>query len=354
MAAESRLEDDRLGEAELSAQLTTDPGAFEFFQAVRLLERLFPGRRPVGGFGDPHDEVAHFSARPVIAFPPSEVHAIELPGDRPARMAVNFMGLVGPLGVLPHHYTLLVGERAQTRDRALRDFLDIFQHRLISLFYRAWLKYHFIAAYERDGRDGVTEHLRDFVGLGIPGSRDRLAVPDEALLFYAQALGPQQRPAVALEHMLRDYFGVPVEIEQFVGGWYALSPNTLCSLGAEGEGRGGPADQVGLGAVVGDEIWDQQARVRIRLGPLTRGQYERFLPGGRGHEALQTLTRFFTHDQFDVDVQLVLAHDEVPSCVIGGDHGQTAPLGWCTWMRTGAFGRDADETVLNLSGASGP
>src|SRR5689334_2843833 len=150
MAAESRLEDDRLGAAELTAQLTMDPGAFEFFQAVRLLERLFPGRRPVGGFGDPHEEVAHFSARPVIAFPPSEVHAIEIPGELPARMVVNFMGVVGPLGVLPHHYTLLVAERAQTRDRALRDFLDIFQHRLISLFYRAWLKYHFTTAYERD------------------------------------------------------------------------------------------------------------------------------------------------------------------------------------------------------------
>ena len=94
--------------------------------------------------------------------------------------------------------------------------------------------------------------------------------------------------------------------------------------------------------------------MRIRLGPLTRGQYDRFLPGGPAHEALQTLTRFFTHDQFDVDVQLVLAQDEVPSCVIGGDRGQTASLGWCTWMRTGAFGRDADETVFTLSGASGP
>jgi type VI secretion system protein ImpH len=345
MAPESRLENARLDDAELAAQLTTDPAAFEFFQAVRLLERLFPERRPVGGFGDPGAEVVHFSARPAIAFPPSAVHSVDLPGSRPARMVVNFMGLIGPLGVLPHHYTLFVAETARARSRALRDFLDIFQHRLISLFYRAWRKYHFTATYERGGRDGVTEHLRDLIGLGITAFRDRFRIPDEALLFYAGALAPQPRSAVALEQLLEDYFQVPVEIEQFVGGWYALSGGTLCSLGADA----GPADQVGLGAVVGDEIWDQQARVRIRLGPLRREQYERFLPTGADFEALRTLTRFFSHDQFDFEVQLVLARGDVPGCELGADDGRAAPLGWSTWMRTRPFARDADDAVLTLS-----
>lgn len=345
MATESRLEDARLGAAELAAQLTTDPSAFEFFQAVRLLERLFPERRRVGGFGDPRDEVVHFSARPSIAFPASEVHSVDLPGNRPARMVVNFMGLIGPLGVLPYHYTLLIAERARVRDRAPRDFIDIFQHRLISLFYRAWLKYRFTTIYEQGGRDGVSEHLRDLVGLGLATFRDRLPVADEALLFYAGLLAPQPRSAIALEQMLQDYFEVPVEIEQFVGGWYPLSPNTLCSVGAEA----GPADQVGLGAVVGDEIWDQQARVRIRLGPLTRTQYDRLVPGGDWHEPLRTLTRFFSHDQFDFEVQLVLARDDVPGCVLGGVEQRGAPLGWCTWIRTAPFARDADDTVLTLS-----
>ena len=349
MAAESRMEKPGLGAAELAAQLTTDPAGFSFFQAVRLLGRLFPERRPVGGFGTPAEEVVHFSARTTIAFPPAEIHAIDLPGDRPARMVVAFMGLVGPLGVLPHQYTMLVGERARAHDRGLRDFLDIFQHRFLSLFYRAWEKYHFTTTYERDGRDGVTEHLRDLIGLGITGFRDRFAIPDEALLSYAGDLAPQSRPAAALQQMLEDVLDVPVELEQFVGGWYSLAASTQCSLGAEA----GPADQIGLGAVVGDEIWDQQARVRVRLGPLTRKQYDRFLPGGAAYETVRTLTRFFTHDQFDFEIQLVLARDEVPGCALGADDAQAAPLGWCTWIRTGAFGRDADETVLTLAGATG-
>ena len=344
MATEGGVEDPRLGGAEAEAELAANPSSFGFFQAVRLLSRLYPERRGVGVFGDPGTEVVHFSARPVIAFPPSELHSVDLPANRPARMVVNFMGLIGPLGVLPYNLTLLVAERARARDRALRDFLDIFQHRLISLFYRAWEKYHFTATYERDGRDGVTEHLRDLIGLGIGAFRNRAVVPDEALLFYAGLIGQQPRSAVALQQLLVDFFGVPVEVEQFVGGWYALSSGTQCSVGDET----GPAAQLGLGAVVGDEIWDQQARVRVRIGPLTREQYERFLPSGTAHEALRSVARFFTHDQFDFEVQLVLARDEVPGCVLGSDEQTPPPLGWGTWLRTRPFARDADETILTL------
>ncbi len=112
----------------------------------------------------------------------------------------------------------------------------------------------------------------------------------------------------------------------------------------------GPAEQLGLGAVVGDEMWDQQARVRLRLGPLTREQYqyERFLPKGSGYELLRTLARFFCHDQFDFDIQLVLAREEVPGCVLGSDAEEPTPLGWRTWLRTKPFAHDADDTILTL------
>jgi type VI secretion system protein ImpH len=342
MASEGRMEDAGVTNAEVAEQLTLDPPAYGFFQAVRLLERLFPDRGSVGRFSDPAAEVVQFSARPVINFPASEIHAVDLPTSRPGRMVVNFMGLIGPLGVLPYHYTQHVAERSRVRDRALRDFLDMFQHRLISLFYRAWEKYHFTAAYERDGRDGVSEHLRDLIGLGIAAFRNRFSVPDEALLQYAGVLGQQPRSALALQQLLEDILDVPVAVEQFIGGWYRLSPGTQCRVGEET----GPAEQLGLGAVVGDEMWDQQARVRLRLGPLTRPQYEHFLPNGGGHDLLRTVTRFFSHDQVDFEIQLVLVRDDVPGCVLGADEG--VPLGWRTWLRTKPFAQDADDTILTL------
>jgi type VI secretion system protein ImpH len=332
-----------LGQPELKAQLTEDPTSFEFFQAVRVLERLYPGRGPVGMFHHPSEEVARFTVNPDTAFPASEIQTLGLDDAKPARMGVNFMGLTGPEGVLPYCYSLLVSERIRERDTTLRDFLDIFHHRIISLFYRAWEKYRFAVSYERDQQDRLTQHLKDLVGLGEPGLQNRLGVRDDALLFYAGLLGPQQRSAAALEQMVEDYFGVPAEVEQFVGGWYPLSASTECTLGDERDA----SEQLGWGAVAGEEVWDPQARVRLRLGPLTRRQYDEFLPFGSAYGALRTLTRFFCGEQFDFEVQLVLARDEVPPSILGGDD-PGSPLGWCTWMRSQPFSRNADDTILTL------
>jgi type VI secretion system protein ImpH len=328
---------------ELEDQLKESPTAFEFFQAVRLLERLLPDRSPVGLFGDPAEEVTRFVVNPDTAFPAGEIQSLELRGDAPARMAVNFMGLTGPEGVLPYSYSLLVSERMRARDTTLRDFLDLFHHRIISLFYRAWEKYRFGVAHERNQRDIVTQHLKDLVGLGESRLQERLAIRDDVLLFYAGLLAPQQRSAAALQQLVEDYFGVRVEVEQFVGGWYPLSPETQCAVGEDDDA----SEQLGWGAVAGDAVWDPQARVRLRLGPLTRRQYDDFLPNGSAFEPLQTLTRFFSGDQLDFEVQLQLARDEVPACALGVD-GPGSPLGWCTWMRSQAFARDPDDTVLTL------
>ncbi len=329
----------------LEEWLAEDPTSFEFFQAVRLLERLLPHRTPVGNFGNPAHEVVRFVVPPTTVFPASEIQALDVPPDRPPRMAVNFMGLTGPLGVLPIDYTTQVAERVRARDYALRDFLDIFHHRIISLFYRGWEKYRFTVAYERDRQDRFTGHLLDLVGLGTDGLRNRMPVWDEALAFYTGLLALQSRPAVALQQLLEDYFAVPVEIEQFVGGWYALDVGTQCHLGEET----GPSEQLGMGAVVGDEVWDQQSRVRIRLGPLTRRQYDEFLPTGSAYEPLRSLVRFYGGEQFDFEIQLVLVRDDVPGCVLGLDDDGVPPLGWCTWLRTSPFVRDPDETILTLS-----
>lgn len=343
----------------LEELLWREPTAFAFFQAVHLLECLNPGRQPVGG-DTPVDEVVRFAVNPQVAFTAAEIQDLQAGlDDEPPRMVVNFLGLTGPVGVLPLEYSALVAEQSRARNYALRDFLDIFHHRIISLLYLAWENSQFPAAYERrqktgslddDGRRGqrdrLTSHLMDLIGMGAEGVQRRLPVPDESLLPYTGLLAMRSRPAVALQQMLEDYFDVPVEIEQFVGAWYPVPADAYCELDVD---DGGPSRQLGMGAVVGDEIWDPQARARVRLGPLTRRQYDRFLPGGSDYQALGALTRLFVGDELDMEVQLVLARDEVPWCALGVDDGDSTPLGWCTWLRTGSFSRDPDETTLTLS-----
>ena len=338
------MEEPRVRLGAIEEALDREPFSFEFFQAVRLLQQLRPDRARVGRYGNPDDEAVHFGATPSTAFPASQIQALEREEGLPPRLLVNFMGVTGPQGVLPLEYSELVAERVRQRDHALRDFLDLFNHRIISLFYRAWERTHGHGAHLDLDDDALNEHLLDLAGLGTAGLTPQLGLPPAALPFYVGLLAIPTRPAVALELLLEDYFGVPVDVEQFIGGWYSIDVPSQCALGDEST----PSSQLGVGAVAGDEIWDVQARARLRIGPVSRAQYDTFLPTGRAYKELRALTRFFTGEQVDIELQLVLAKGDVPPVSLGADTRSATPLGWCTWLRSRPFTRDASDTILTL------
>jgi type VI secretion system protein ImpH len=305
---------------------------------------LLPGKVEVGKFAPPSEEVARFRANSTLVFPASEIQDLTWPEKGPVEMKVNFMGLTGPEGVLPLAYTVFLAERARAGDFAAADFLDVFNHRIISLFFQAWKKYRFWIAYERGGRDQFSHHLLDLIGLGTKGLQDRQSVPDDSLLFYSGLLAQHPRSAAALEQILSDYFEVPVEVEEFAGGWYRLDTSDQCSF----RDRDSYSEQLGVGAVVGDEVWDQSARVRIKIGPMSLAQYVEFLPTGSAFKPLRALTRFFSNNEFDFEAQLILKRDEVPRCELGGDEESAPKLGWTTWGRTKEMNRDVADTILRL------
>lgn len=328
----------------IEALLRDRPQEFEFFQLVRLLAQLEPDREPVGCFVSPSKEVARFTANPASAFPASQVQSVEWPETGQPKVTVNFLGLNGPSGVLPLYYTELVVERLRAKDTTLRGFLDIFNHRLISLFYQAWEKYRFPIAYERGERDRFSHHLLDLIGLGTQGLQDRQDLPDDALLYYSGLLSLQPRSATALRQILSDYFDVPVEIEQFAGAWQALDPDAQCCF----DKANTYSEQLGAGAIVGDEIWDQQSGVRVRIGPLSVRQYLDFLPNGTAYGPMKALTQFFSGGEIDFEIQLVLKHEEAPACELG-QTGETAPLlGWTSWAASRPLERDPDDAVLRI------
>ena len=344
MATEIGTESSRLEETVLGHQLLEDACSFEFFQAVALLQRLRAGAQPVGCFSSPSEEAVHFKVNQRLVFPASEIQSLHTKDDAPPEMTVNFMGLTGPLGVLPYTYSELILERARAKDHSLAAFLDIFNHRAISLFYRAWQRSNFPVTYRTGGRDLFTQHLLDLIGLGTAGLRDRQETEDEALLHYASLVAMQSPSAVALEQLIADYFEVPVEIQQFTGGWYGLDAATQCAM-KESES---PSSQVGSGAVVGDAVWDRQARVRIRLGPLGVERYCDFLPEGSAHKALRAITRFFSNECLDFEVQLVLDRNQVPGVELDPDSANPARLGWVSWAKTMPLDFDPDDTILTI------
>jgi type VI secretion system protein ImpH len=345
MAAESGTQDLDVSRSLLGKCLRAKPGSFDFFQAVRLVHRLQSGREMVGGFAQPVREALRFSVNNSLAFPAAQVADLDWADDGRARMNVNFMGLTGPMGLLPHSYTELIQERNRAKDHALQDFLDVFNHRSISLFYQAWEKYRFYVTYERGQLDRFSHCIMSLVGLGTPGLEHRQRLSDMSLLYYSGLLSLQPKPALGLEQIIGDHFDVPVEIQQFVGAWHKLDPADQCGLEDDAY-----SDQIGQGAVAGDEVWDLQSRCRIKLGPLTARQYASFLPAGDAWEPLRALTSFYAGGEIEFELQLVLRSAEVPPCVLQGDGDGVQQLGWFSWIKSGAtFARDPGDTLLLLS-----
>jgi type VI secretion system protein ImpH len=328
---------------DVTQALTEEPWTFQFFQAVRLLERMLPDREPVGRFVHPSKEIVRIEAHPAMAFPASQIQELRWETGAAPVLTVNFMGLFGPSGTLPIYYTELIRERLRAKDKTMAAFFNMFNHRMISLFYQAWEKYRFTIAYERGERDRFSHHLLDLVGLGTNGLQKRQRVPDDSLLFYSGLFALHARSATALEQILEDYFDVPVAVEQFVGAWYPLDVPNQCRLDF-----GDISEQLGIGSVVGDEIWDQGGAVRVRLGPLDIQQYLDFLPEGSAYEPLRAITRFFSGDEIDFEVQLVLKRDDVPACELNEAASVVPQLGWSTCVKSTAMTRDPADTILRI------
>jgi type VI secretion system protein ImpH len=352
----------------VSERLFRDPYAFDFFQAVRLLERLAreqsqadsrgPGY-PVGHDYPPEQEAVRFRSQPSLSFPPSAIVQVR-PLDREegseakapaaAEMMVSFMGVTGPSGVLPYHYTALLLRRIREKDYALRDFLDLFHHRAISLFYRAWVKYRLPFAYERSqldpdtNEDLITWGLYCLAGMGTGGLRGRLGVDDEVFLYYGGHFAHYPRSAVVLEGLLADYFCLPLRVLQYQGQWLQLAPDDRSVMPCPAHPKG-LNTRLGVDLVAGERVWDIQSRFRLQIGPLTYVQFRSFMPNGDALRPLCQLTRIFVGPEFDFDVQLVLRAEEVPGSQIGGT---PSCLGWNTWIRTREFTHPAMDAVFSL------
>ena len=356
MAGSSRRTNDSLVD-----QLLHEPYRFDFFQAVRILEAFGrewgktggpTARMPVGFDFAPEDEAVRFRTLPSRSFPAGAVSALKnVPSDssEPAatpEMTISFMGLIGPGGVLPDHYTDFLVRRVREKDYALRDFLDLFNHRTVSLFYRAWLKYRFQFNYKRpaDREDTFAFALKCLTGMGSDHMAGRTPATDETFLFYSGLFTSRARHAAGLADMLSDYFGIPVSVDQFRGHWLTLSTEECTTL-PSGPERSGYYNRLGIDSVLGERVWDVNSRFRLRIGPLDLSDFNSLLPHGKSLQELYAITRTYVGPELDFDVQLVLAGDAVRSCRLLGQGTDSAALGWNSWL-TGVRDGDTDDVCF--------
>lgn len=346
--------------------LLQSPELVPFFQAVRLLERsaILHNRspaavpmndRPVGQFTPPATEVLRFSTHLSLGFPGSEIIRIERqPVDNSGsrwHVTISFMGLTGSTGVLPFHYTEILFQRLKLRDESLRDFLDLFNHRIVSLFYQAGVKYRLPVAYERhqllqqrrERLDAHTHAILSLLGLGTDHLLDQLNIHHETLVFFAGQLSQRTRPVSGLRQLLTYYFDVPVEIEEFIGEWHDLIDDVRSRLPYPGNPLGQNAC-LGRSAILGSKGWFAQGKIRVHIGPLNAEQFQRFAPGTTTLRRLNEIVKMYTGSELDAEYVLRVARQHIPNRI---QLRQAAPptIGWDTWLASDTSEGENDETL---------
>ena len=320
--------------------LQRTPYAFDFFQALRRLECLYRDKPRLGKATRLADDPVRLGQEPSLAFAPATLAAFT-PGDegQVPRLYEYFLGLFGPQGPLPLHLSEYARDRLRNSDdHTFAGFADIFHHRMLSLFYRAWADTQPTVSFDRPESDRFNVYVGALCGLGMPSLWNRDWVPDLAKFHYAGRLVGQTRNPEGLQAILADFFQLPVVVESFVGHWLPLSEASRCRLGETPT-----TGLLGMTAVIGERVWDCQYKFRIVMGPMNLAEFQRFLPGSESLRRLVDWVRNYIGDELLWDLNPILRKEEVPPLRLG----EESRLGWTTWLTSQPLERDADDLKLD-------
>ena len=321
--------------ASLLRELEAEPWRFDYFTVLRHLERFHEHLPRIGDSASLRDELVLLGQDPFMEFPASNLARVEQSEDKPLKVFVKYMGMLGPQGALPlatteeaYHYIL-------ANDDAFPRFLDIFNHRFIQLFFRAWANSRPIAQHDRPKQDRFLAYIGSAIGIGSEPYRNLDSIPDAAKICFAGLLGAQAKSASRLVGAICGLFEVRAEVDEFVGTRLMLDAGEYTILGRR-------HNVLGEDAMLGRGVYSVQDKIRIRIYTRSLAQYARFLPSGDLCEPLADLVYFYNGDQLDWDAELAIPSSAVePTCL-----GRFGQLGWTTWMApdwatTEAYRRDA-------------
>ena len=302
-------------------ELQDEPWRFDYFAVLRQLERTFKDQPRIGDSAASREEFVRLGQDPFMAFPASNLARVAQGADKPLQIFVKYLGLLGPQGALPlatteeaYHYTL-------ADDDAFPRFLDIFNHRFIQLFFRAWADSRPIAQHDRPEADRFVAYIGSAIGIGSSPFRNLDSVPDAAKLGYAGLLGAQAKSASRLASAIRGMFNVKAEVEEFVGTRLVIESSEWSILGKR-------YNVLGEDALLGRSIFSVQDKIRVRIFTKNLAQYLRFLPTGDLCEPLADFIFFYNGEQLDCDAELAIPSGAAEPIRLG----QFGQLGWTTWM----------------------
>lgn len=338
MAGTHRDASNALGD--LPRAMAERPYEYGLFSFLRRFECFYDEKPRLGESQRPAQDPIRIGQEPATTFESASLTAFQVARDeKPHRLTIRYPGLLGPNGPLPLHLTEYALKRMRRHgDPTFVRFLDIFHHRMVSLFYRAWANTEPTISFDRPHADRFSDYVGALAGLGMATLRKRDEIADLAKRYYGGRLSGQTKCAEGLEDILADYFQLPVRIESFVGEWLTLPGRSRCRLGLD------PANgTLGRSAMLGPRVWECQYKFRVVIGPLGLEDYESLLPVGDRIRRLIAWVRNYLGDELAWDLKLILRRAEVPAMRLTTGFR----LGWTTWLGETPHAVDADDLVID-------
>ena len=331
---------DRTATDSLIEDICENPHKYDFFHLMRKLQAAYPDKPRIGESIRLSQDVIRLRQEVSLAFASSTIKHVEKDEEAGVLNIFNqFFGLWGANGPMPHELTQYVlDQKRDYNDSTLANFVDVFHHRLLSLFFKAWADSQKTIDYDRPEDAHFPRFINSFFGAGMKSACNRDSIPDRSKTFYSGHLSSATQSKSGLQAILEGFFSIKTQIKSFVGHWLTL-PEDCCHRLGESESTG----LLGENIIVGETVWDCQLKFRVVMGPMEKEDYERILPGGKAYQMLKDWVGLYTNQVMLWDLQLILKASEAEPIVLGG-FGQ---LGWTTWLMTEPLEQNSEELIVD-------
>lgn len=299
---------------------TLQPWSSGFFSVMRAIGARCPDAPAPGMARLPGEETYRIGQVPSMQFAPREVAALDVQAGR-LEMQLYGLGLWGPQGPMPLQWTERVMTQGRQASHPMASLADMFHHRALSQFYRAWSCSQSAASLDRE-HDSFAFYVASLAGINADVAQKTVPGLHPHIAWTAHLVREVRNPD-GLCQSLAWYFSMPVALEEYVLHWLSLDQADRSCLGGDH-----PALRLGDGAVLGERVPDRQHCFRMVIGPLRLEQYLRLLPGGEDLPALTAMVRTFIGFEYDWEVALLLHADEAVPAVMSSAH----QLGRSTWL----------------------
>ena len=317
-----------------------------FYRFCQLLEQMYADEPVLGRYETPAADPLRFAPSIDMSFPAGELNYIERAPyvNRPTTVRTRFLGLYGvdcalPLGLLDNII------RREENYQAMTDFLDIFNHRIITQFYRIWLKYHYPASFLSGGKDPISQCLLGLTGLGVKGAAEQIGAPSSRFLALLGLITQKTRTAEGIMGLVRVLVDdAKVVVNEFYPIWQSI--DNPAKLGSK--------EQLGLNgsAVLGSRFRECNQTIHIAITPQHKEQIVDLLPGGQLHHDLLALLRAYLGYQVDAKMTLYIQRHFLPLSRLTSKNSRLGQTASFTKISENG-GITQDEVAVNIGHYSG-